>query len=169
MVKVGIIGCGNISKFHYEGYEKAGAKIVHVCDIRIEAAEAVASRYGAKASVDYKDVLNDPEVDLVSVTTIASAHKEICLQAIAAGKGVVCEKTLTDNPVDSEEIARAAEAAGVFCATAYMKRYFPRPCSRPKRCSQIWVTSSAFTQDHGSIGITGMAKYMKCSKRIRRL
>lgn len=125
MAKVGIIGCGNISRFHYEGYERAGAKIAHVCDLRSEAAQAVADRYGAQASTDYRAILDDPEVDLVSVTTIASAHKAICMDAIAAGKGVVCEKTLTDNPADSAEIARAADEAGTFCATAYMKRFFP--------------------------------------------
>lgn len=125
MTGIGIIGCGGISRFHYEGYEKAGARIAHVCDIRREAAEAVGARYGAQVSTDYREVLANPEVQLVSVLTVASSHKEICLAAIAAGKGVVCEKTLADNPADAAEIARAAEQAGVFCATAYMKRYFP--------------------------------------------
>ncbi len=125
MVKTGIIGCGNISRFHYEGYEKAGAKIAHVCDIRQEAAKAVGDRYGAKVSTDYMSVIEDPEVDLISVTTIASMHKDICLAAISAGKGVVCEKTLTDNPSDSAEVARAADSAGSFFATGYMKRFFP--------------------------------------------
>ncbi|MHB1456245.1 MAG: Gfo/Idh/MocA family protein [Armatimonadota bacterium] len=125
MIKVGIIGCGNISHFHYEGYERAGAKLTHFCDLRLEAAENLASKYNAKATMDYKVLLADPDVDLVSITTVASAHKQICLDAIKAGKGVVCEKTLTDNAADSAEIARAADEAGVFCATAYMKRYFP--------------------------------------------
>jgi predicted dehydrogenase len=125
MAGVGIIGCGNIARFHHEGYAKAGARIVHAADVRLEAAQAVAERYGGKAGADYRAVLDDPEVDLVSVLTFASMHKKICLAAIAAGKGVVCEKTLTDNAADSAEIARAAEAAGTFFATAYMKRYFP--------------------------------------------
>ena len=125
MTNVGIIGCGGISRFHLEGYAKAGARIAHVCDIRPEAARAVGARYGARVSTDYRAVLDDPEVQLVSVLTTASTHKEICLAAIAKGKGVVCEKTLADNPADAAEIARAADQAGVFCATAYMKRYFP--------------------------------------------
>ncbi|HEY3416745.1 MAG TPA: Gfo/Idh/MocA family oxidoreductase [Armatimonadota bacterium] len=125
MTGIGIIGCGNISRFHYEGYEKAGARIVHACDLRPEAAQKLGDRYGAKVSTDYRALLDDPEVELVSVLSIASSHKEICLAAIAAGKGVVCEKTLADTPEHSAEIARAAEQAGVFCATAYMKRYFP--------------------------------------------
>ena len=125
MTKIGIIGCGSISRFHYEGYEKAGARIAHVCDIRLDAAQKVADRYGARATDDYHTLLADPEIDLVSVCAIASAHKEICLAALAAGKGVVCEKTLTDNPADSADIARAADRAGLFCATAFMKNFFP--------------------------------------------
>ena len=125
MTRIGIIGCGGISKFHYEGFERAGAKIAHVCDIRRDAAEAVGKRYGAQVSTDYRAVLEDKAVDLVSVCTIASTHKEICLSAIAAGKGVVCEKTLTDKAADSAEVARTARQAKLFCATAYMKNFFP--------------------------------------------
>ena len=93
MVNVGIIGCGNISRFHHEGYAAAGARIAHVCDVRPEVAQGVASRYGARASTDYRAVLDDPEVALVSILLPASLHREACLAAIAAGKGVVCEKT----------------------------------------------------------------------------
>lgn len=125
MVNIGLIGCGNISRFHLHGYEQAGAKVVHCCDLRLEAAQRAAAPYGARVSTDYRAVLDDPAVQLVSVTTIASTHREICLAALAAGKGVICEKTLTDDPAASAEIARAAEAAGAFCATAYMKRFFP--------------------------------------------
>ncbi len=125
MVNVGIIGCGQISRFHYEGYERAGAQIVHVCDLREEAARAVGERYGAVVSTDYRAVLADPRVELVSVLSVASSHHEICLAAIAAGKGVVCEKTLADSPEHAADIARAAEAAGAFCGTAFMKRFFP--------------------------------------------
>lgn len=122
---IGIIGCGGIARFHHEGYALAGARIAHVCDLRPDAVEATAAIYGARASSDYRAVIDDPDVRLVSVLTTAATHREICLAAIAAGKGVVCEKTLTDDPEASLEIARAAERAGVFCATAYMKRFFP--------------------------------------------
>jgi predicted dehydrogenase len=123
--RVGIIGCGSISRFHHEGYARAGAKIVHVCDLRREAAEPVAARYGARWSTDYRAVLGDPEVELVSILTVASTHKEICLAAIAAGKGVVCEKTLADNAADAATISVAAGRAKAWVATAYMKNFFP--------------------------------------------
>ncbi len=125
MVNVGIIGCGNISRFHHEGYAAAGARIAHVCDVRLEVAQGVASRYGARASTDYRAVLDDPEVALVSILLPASLHREACLAAIAAGKGVVCEKTLTDSAESSTEVVKAAAQAGNFFATGFMKRFFP--------------------------------------------
>jgi predicted dehydrogenase len=125
MTKVGIIGCGNISRFHHEGYVRAGAQIAHVCDVREDAARTVAERYGAKASTDWRAVVADPDVALLSVLTPASLHREICLAAIAAGKGVVCEKTLSDSAESALAIVRAAEAAGTFFATAFMKRHLP--------------------------------------------
>jgi len=124
MTRIGLIGCGNISRFHITGYELAGAPIIHVCDVRPEAAQAVADRYGARVSTDYRALLDDPEVDLVSVTALSSAHREICLAALDAGKAVICEKTLTDTADASADVYRAA-AAGTFFATAYMKRFFP--------------------------------------------
>lgn len=126
MTRIGLIGCGGISRFHGEGFQRAGASIVHVCDVRAEAAQAAAGKYGAqRVSTDYRAVVADPEVDLVSVCTISSTHKEICLAAIAAGKGVVCEKTLCENPADSAALARAADKADTFFGTAYMKNFFP--------------------------------------------
>jgi predicted dehydrogenase len=125
MIKVGIIGCGGMSVFHIGGYLEAGAQIAYVCDINEEAAKSVAAKYGAKYTTDYKTLLADPEIEMVSVLVFSRMHKEICLAAIAAGKAVICEKTLAPNPEDAEEIAAAVEKAGTFFVTAYMKRFFP--------------------------------------------
>lgn len=125
MIKVGIIGCGGMSTFHIAGYLEAGAEIAYVCDINEEMAKSVAVKYGSKYTTDYKTLLADPEIEMVSILTFSRTHKEICLAAIAAGKAVICEKTLADNPENSEEIAEAVEKAGTFFVTAYMKRFFP--------------------------------------------
>jgi predicted dehydrogenase len=124
-VAVGVIGCGGIARFHFAGLEKAGAKIVRVCDVRPEAAAPWAARYGAKASSDFREVTRDPAVDAVWVTTFSAHHKAICLDAIAAGKAVVCEKTLAENPEDAAAIVRAARAKGTLFYTSYMKRFIP--------------------------------------------
>lgn len=123
--KFGIIGCGNISRFHFNGLEKAGAEIVHVADINEAAAKPYAEKFGAKLSTSYKDVILNPEVTAVSVLTSGKYHHQICIEALKAGKDVVCEKTLADNPVEAYEIVKAAEKSGKLFFVAYMKRFFP--------------------------------------------
>lgn len=93
-LRVGVIGCGNISRFHFSGLSKAGATVAWVCDLNEAAARPWAEKLGARASADYREVLADPQVELVDITTISKVHKEICLAAIASGKAVICEKTL---------------------------------------------------------------------------
>lgn len=123
--KYGIIGCGGISKFHFDGLEKLGAKIVHVADINEAAAKPYAERFGAKCSTDYRNVIEDPDVTVVSVLTNAKWHFEICIAALKAGKDVICEKTMANNAEEAKEIVRTAQASGRLFFSAYMKRFFP--------------------------------------------
>jgi len=124
-ITAGVIGCGNISKFHFSGLEKAGATVKWVCDLVENNAKPYAEKFGATYTADWKAVVADPEVNTVVITALSSIHKAICLAAIAAGKAVICEKTLTENPSDSLEIVRAAEAKGTIFYTSYMKRFIP--------------------------------------------
>jgi predicted dehydrogenase len=124
-ITVGVIGCGGISKFHFAGLEKAGARVAWVCDINQEATRPLAQRFGARATADYREVIADSALDAVWVLTFSTNHKEICLAAIAAGKAVVCEKTLATNADDAREIVRAAQARGTVFFTSYMKRFMP--------------------------------------------
>ncbi len=124
-VVAGVIGCGNISSFHFSGLEKAGARIKWVCDLNAATARPWADKFGARFTADHREVLADPSVNLVNVTTISRTHKSICLDAIAAGKAVICEKTLAENADDAFEIVRQAEEAGTIFYTSYMKRFLP--------------------------------------------
>jgi predicted dehydrogenase len=121
----GVIGCGNISKFHFSGLEKAGAQVKWVCDLVEKNAKPYAEKFNAKYTADWKDVVADKEVNTVVITVLSSVHKDICLEAIRLGKAVICEKTLTENPDDSLEIIKAAEAKGSIFYTSYMKRFIP--------------------------------------------
>ncbi len=120
-----VIGCGNISTFHFSGLQRAGAQIKWVCDLHEAAARPWAEKFGARFTADYREILADPEVNLVNVTGIARTHKAMCLDAIAAGKAVICEKTLAENADDAFEIVKAAEDAGTIFYTSYMKRFLP--------------------------------------------
>jgi len=120
-----VIGCGNIAKYHFSGLEKAGARIKWVCDLDPAVSAPWAEKCKAQATKDYHELLADPEVDLVNVTTISAAHRAICTDAIKAGKHVICEKTLAENAEDSLAIVEAAEASDKNFYTSYMKRFIP--------------------------------------------
>jgi predicted dehydrogenase len=124
-ITAGVVGCGNISKFHFDGLEKAGVKIKWVCDLAKEAAQPWAQKFGAAYTADYKDIIHDPAVNLVDVTAISAIHKPVCLDAIHAGKAVICEKTLAENAQDAVEIVREAEKKQAIFYTSYMKRFIP--------------------------------------------
>jgi len=121
----GVIGCGGISRFHFGGLAKNGAEVVHIADLNADVAAAYVERFGARFSKDYRELVADPEVTVVSVLTTGRYHKEICLAALEAGKDVVCEKTLADNATEAREIVAAAQSSGRLFFTAYMKRFFP--------------------------------------------
>ncbi|MBA3686096.1 MAG: Gfo/Idh/MocA family oxidoreductase [Planctomycetes bacterium] len=122
-IRVGVIGCGMIARFHFSGLEKAKATVRWICDLKAENTAAWVGT-GARVTTDWREVVADPQVDAVVVATVSRLHKEICLAAIAAGKAVICEKTLTENAEDSWEVVSRAEAAGVPFFTSYMKRWF---------------------------------------------
>ena len=124
-IVAGIVGCGNIARFHCAGLEKAGARVAMVCDLVADKTKEFAGRFAAKPTDDWRRVVDNPDINLVVVTTISSLHKEICLAAIAAGKAVVCEKTLTENAEDSLEVVKAATTAATPFYTSYMKRFIP--------------------------------------------
>lgn len=63
---------------------------------------------------DYQGVYNDANVDIVYVGTPHSLHKKNCLDAIAAGKHVLCEKPFTINEKEAQEVVDAAKRRGVF-------------------------------------------------------
>ena len=121
----GIIGCGNIARFHFHGLEEIGAEIVHVADLRSDTARPYAEAFGARYSTDYADLLADPEVTVVSVLTDSGFHHEMCLAALQAGKDVVCEKTMTDSADEASDVVRAVNESGKLFFAAYMKRFFP--------------------------------------------
>lgn len=120
-----VIGCGNISRFHFAGLEKYGARVKWVCDLSQETAQPWADKFNATYTSDYKQAIADPQVNLVVVTPVSSVHKAMCCDAINAGKAVICEKTLAENADDALDIVKLAEEKQTIFYTSYMKRFIP--------------------------------------------
>ena len=94
-MKIAIIGCGTIANSaHIPAYMKnEEVEIKYFCDILLHKAEKCVEKYGCGTAVeDYHVVLNDPEIEAVSVCTPNKQHAFITIDALKAGKNVLCEK-----------------------------------------------------------------------------
>lgn len=111
MLKIGIIGAGRIGKVHLESisYHVKNATVTAMADpFMNEETEKLIRSYGvSKVTKDYKDILNDKDIDAVLVCSSTDTHAAISIEAINAGKHVSCEK-----PVDHsiEKIQAVADA-----------------------------------------------------------
>ena len=125
---IGIIGTGFMGKAHAFAYRSALAAFPEIpvpvlriiADVNAESAAKAAHQYGfEKSTGHWRDLINDPSIDVVSITTPNTLHKEMALAAIAAGKHVHCEKPLSPTLKDSEEMMQAAEAKGVVTQVGF--------------------------------------------------
>lgn len=107
--KIGIIGAGNYtSGMVIPSLKKAGATVKYIASAGGLNAKILAKKVGAEcATSDYKEILNDNEVDLVIITTRHNLHAKMVLETLNAGKSVFVEKPLCLN---SEELAAISEA-----------------------------------------------------------
>jgi len=121
-LEVGLIGTGFMGRTHAFGYTMAGKvfdlplrfNLNTVADVTEEAAAKAAEQYGfAKSVTDWRKIVEDPAIDVVSITAPNALHKEMALAAIAAGKHVYCEKPLAPRAADAREMTEAAARAGV--------------------------------------------------------
>jgi len=104
-----------MANFHAERLKEVeGVTITCACDIDAERVGAFAARHGiADAYTDYTKMLAEGDFDAISVVSPDATHASLSLQAIAAGKHVLCEKPLATTAADADRMARAAHEAGV--------------------------------------------------------
>lgn len=125
-VGFGVIGLGTFGQNHVITYaEHPFAELVAVCDIKEDLAKETAERYNVKYYVDYHEMLEDPNVEAVSVVTPDFFHKEPVVAAAEKGKHILCEKPLATTVEDAEEMIKAVEKAGVTLMVDFHNRWNP--------------------------------------------
>jgi predicted dehydrogenase len=118
-MKIGIIGCGNISDIYLQNCKRLhGLEVVACADLVVERAREKAERYGIPKALTADQLLADPDVELAINLTIPKAHFEVGKGLIAAGKHVYNEKPLTTSRSDAKKLLEAAERGSlrVGCA-----------------------------------------------------
>lgn len=111
MFKVGIIGCGRIAQTRHipEYIDNPYAEIAGYYDFNLQRAQELAKQFGGKAYESVEQLLEDKDIDAVSVCTSNDTHAEITVKALEAGKHVLCEKPMATTLEDCERMVEAAE------------------------------------------------------------
>lgn len=120
-IGIGLIGANWMGSYHSIGltnvrqaYRDVAPVFVHVADVNEQAAKIAATRFGyKKCSADWRDVVNDPEVELVIVATPNFTHAEITIAAAEAGKHILCEKPMANTLEEGRAMVEAVQRNGV--------------------------------------------------------
>jgi predicted dehydrogenase len=139
-VRAGVIGCGRIgcgfdddprrrcASSHARAYLRtAGAKLAALCDTD----EEKLARYGAKFGVrgryiNYEEMLEKENLDIVSICTLSASHLEIVRAAVAAGvHGIFCEKPIAESLSAADEMIRLCAERGVALMIGHQRRFDP--------------------------------------------
>lgn len=127
-IGVGLVGTGYMGKCHALAWRTVRAvfgdgpdvRLMHLAEVTADLAASRAAEFGfARSSGDWRALIADPEVDVVSITTPNQFHAEMAIAALEAGKHVWCEKPMATSLADAERMAAAARASGKVAALGY--------------------------------------------------
>ncbi|MDX8143540.1 Gfo/Idh/MocA family oxidoreductase [Lentzea sp. BCCO 10_0061] len=125
-MKWGVIATGGIAHAVTADMLKAGATVLAVSSRDITKAQKFAENFGIeRAYGDYRDLLADPDVEVVYVATPHGQHHEVVLAALDAGKNVLCEKAFALTVADAEEMIERARSKNLFLMEAMWTRFNP--------------------------------------------
>lgn len=119
-LRVGLIGCGAISNAYFKGLAPFSglARITACADIDDEKARRKAAEHGVAKALSVRDLLADPDIDLVLNLTIPKAHAPVNLSALKAGKHAYCEKPFALNVREGLAVLREAKRRGLSLGCA---------------------------------------------------
>lgn len=128
-LNIGLIGSGFMGQAHADAFRRAAMlyrdlpavpHLYMLADASEELASDAAARFGfEKSTGDWRALVNDPEVDVVDITSPNMMHFDMAMAAIAAGKHVYCEKPLAVTVDEAEQMTAAAQAKGVKTMVAF--------------------------------------------------
>jgi len=125
-LRVALIGCGWAGGRHAAAFAQCGARLLWAVDVERARADALARAYGAShVSMDYRQALQDAEVEAVSICLPHALHAQVAVEAAEAGKQVLCEKPIASTLVEADQMIASAERAGVVLMVAENVRYEP--------------------------------------------
>jgi len=161
-IRIGLIGAGFMGKAHATAFKNVplifgnepGRPILEIiADVDDQAVAKRAAEFGfARWTMDWRAVVEDPQVDIVDITTPNHLHAEMAIAAAEAGKHVYCEKPLANTSADAARIVAAVEKSGVtnIVGFNYLKnpaQAFARQLIQAGELGEITLFRGAFDQD----------------------
>ncbi|MDW8343541.1 MAG: Gfo/Idh/MocA family oxidoreductase [Verrucomicrobiae bacterium] len=125
-LRVGVVGCGRISRFHTTAYQRAsGVQIASVYDVNRAAAEALAKETSAVVASSLDEMVEQHGLNAVSVCTPPRFHLEHCRPFLEAGIAVLCEKPLTTSGTDARRLAALVRRRRAVFMVGFCHRFHP--------------------------------------------
>jgi len=127
MIKVGVIGAGYIGPIHIDALSRMGGiKVRSVADVNLNLAKKAAKDYNIENTYnDYKEIIKDPEIDVIHNCTPNKFHYNITKEALEANKNVLSEKPLAMTLDEAEELVELADKGGIITGIDFCYRYYP--------------------------------------------
>lgn len=144
---------------HLEGAMSYGAEIAAICDSDEENLRAAGERYGIpeeKRFTDYMDIVNNKDINIVTVAIPDQQHKKVSCDLLRAGKHVLCEKPLALTREDVEEIVRVADESGCKFMVGQICRFTPafekaKEIIESGTIGEIYFVESEYAHDYMKI------------------
>jgi predicted dehydrogenase len=153
-LRTAIIGTGFMGRVHLEAIRRVGTvDVAAIAGRRLDAAQSLATAFGVeRADADYRRILDDSSIDAVHVCTPNAQHSPIALEALQAGKHVLCEKPLTTSSVEGRKLVELARAKKLRNCTCHNLRYYPmvqhmRRLREDGDLGEILVVQGTYSQD----------------------
>lgn len=153
LIRAAVIGTGFIGPAHVEALRRVGVEVVGIAGSSPERAKPKAEALNIrKIYADWRDLVADPAVNVVHITTPNYLHYPMAKAAIEAGKHVVCEKPLAMNSQESAELLQMARRAGVVHAVNYNIRFYPlcqeaRVWAARGDLGEVYIIRGSYLQD----------------------
>jgi UDP-N-acetylglucosamine 3-dehydrogenase len=123
---VAVVGTGFWGKNHARVYkELQETELLAVCDIDAERARSVADQFGAKPYTSFRKMLQDRNIEAVSVATWSTSLARVATEAVKAGKHVLVEKPMAANVGQAEKLLEAAKKKRVHVSVGFLMRFIP--------------------------------------------
>ena len=151
--KAAVVGTGFIGPVHIEGLRRAGVHVQGVLGTSLEKSQNTAQVFGLnRAYCDLDELLEDPQVDVVHITSPNRFHFEQAMRCLDANKHVLCEKPLAMSSNESGTLVRRAEQATVLAGVNYNVRFYPlciEAAERVKRgdIGDVFHITGSYVQD----------------------